>query len=93
MPSMTPIKLFTRALSLILAVFCIPPTLTALGSCKPYIAQRAEDHSPAYKKGLLNILNKPPPTSRMIYGPSTTSVCAFSISSDSMKRRTPTSKQ
>jgi TonB family protein len=52
MPSITRLTFFTLALSLILSLFCLPLTRTAFTSRNLHRAQRAEDHSPAYKEGM-----------------------------------------
>jgi TonB family protein len=51
MQSTTRLNFFTRSISLSLALFCILLAQTTNASCVFYIAQRAEDHSPAYKEG------------------------------------------
>src|SRR5262249_32750028 len=56
MPSITRLKFFTIALSLILSLFCLLLARTTLASRNPHFATGAEDHSPAYKEGM-NALN------------------------------------
>jgi TonB family protein len=48
MPSITRLTFFTVALSLILSLFCIPPSQTTFASYNLH----PEDHSPAYEEGM-----------------------------------------
>jgi TonB family protein len=52
MPSIERLRFFPIALSLILSLFCLPLARTTFASHNLHCAQRAEDHSPAYKEGI-----------------------------------------
>jgi TonB family protein len=52
MPSTVHLRFFTIALSLILSLFCLPPSQTSFASYNLHYAQRPEDHSPAYNEGM-----------------------------------------
>jgi TonB family protein len=52
MPSTDRLRFFTLALTLILSLFCLPPSQTSFASYNLHCAQLPEDHSPAYKEGM-----------------------------------------
>jgi TonB family protein len=52
MPSITRLTFFTVALSLILSLFCLPPSQTTFASRNLHCAHSPDDHSRAYKKGM-----------------------------------------
>jgi TonB family protein len=51
-PSINRLTIFTAALSMILSLFCIPLARATFASRDLHCAQRADDHSPAYKEGI-----------------------------------------
>ena len=56
MPSINRRNFFTDVFSSILALFCAPLARTTFASRKPQAAQQAEDHSPAYKEGMRELM-------------------------------------
>jgi tetratricopeptide (TPR) repeat protein len=53
MASITRLTFFTIALSLMLSLFCLPPARTTFASLTLHWDARQDDHSPAYKEGMV----------------------------------------